>query len=83
MIINFGKMAYFKDLRLGLTTDIYSGIKSIKYLSWEEIFDKKINFLRNLEFKSLSIIKGSDGILGIFWGVFSYVVLFITIIVYM
>ena len=39
MEYNFEKMASHKDNRISLTTDVYTGIKSIKYLSWEKIFN--------------------------------------------
>jgi len=38
----FSKLMTHKDKRVSISTDIIQGIKSIKYLSWEEIFEKKI-----------------------------------------
>lgn len=32
------KMLEYKDLRVGISTDIIEGMKQIKYLSWEETF---------------------------------------------
>lgn len=39
-----------KDKRIGLTEDVISGIKSIKYLCWESIFQEKIMDYRKEEF---------------------------------
>jgi ABC-type bacteriocin/lantibiotic exporter with double-glycine peptidase domain len=35
-----------KDVRVAISKDVIEGIKSIKYLCWEEIFEKKIMKLR-------------------------------------
>lgn len=38
----FEKMMGYKDKRVALITDMIECMKSIKYLSWEGIFEKKI-----------------------------------------
>ena len=38
----FGDYMKQKDQRISLTTDILQGIKQIKYLHWEDTFNKKI-----------------------------------------
>lgn len=43
-----------KDDRIGLTTDVIEGMKQIKYLSWEETFNKKILELRKKEFRMIT-----------------------------
>ena len=35
-----------RDKRVSLMTDILTGIKSIKFLSWERIFNQKIEEIR-------------------------------------
>lgn len=40
-------MMKFKDKRISLSNDLIEGIKSIKYLCWEKIFDKKVMKIRN------------------------------------
>jgi hypothetical protein len=57
-------------------------MKSIKYLSWENIFEEKINKLRNNEFKALIILRGGDGILSVFWITISYILLYSFLISY-
>lgn len=39
-------MMKIKDKRISLSTDLIEGMKSIKYLCWENIFDKKIMSIR-------------------------------------
>lgn len=55
-----------KDQRISLQSDVISGIKSIKYLGWEKLFENKISEKRNKEFKYLFMFRLFDGILGIF-----------------
>lgn len=57
----------FKDKRVSLISDIIEGMKSIKYLGWERIFEEKIKEYRKGEFKVLSLWRGFDGLLGVFW----------------
>lgn len=44
-------MMKYKDERIAITQDIIEGMKSIKYLSWENIFYNKIKNIRKKEFK--------------------------------
>lgn len=53
----------FKDKKVCLYSDILNGIKSIKYLSWESTFRKKVINLRKQEFSKLMILKIFDGLL--------------------
>ncbi|EAR98242.2 ABC transporter C family protein (macronuclear) [Tetrahymena thermophila SB210] len=69
-------MYKIKDERAILTKDVIEGIKSIKYLSWEYIFLKKINSIRNREYKNLIFLKVLDGILTIFWQSLKVILLF-------
>ncbi len=68
-IIKYGfkQLMHWKDKRIQLSNDVIEGIKSIKYLSWEKIFEDKINAFRKKEFYALFLIKGGDGFLSIFW----------------
>jgi len=43
-------MMKVKDKRISLSTDLIEGMKSIKYLGWENIFDRKIMAIRKKEF---------------------------------
>ncbi|KAL4445550.1 hypothetical protein ABPG74_004624 [Tetrahymena malaccensis] len=51
------KMYTAKDQRISLSKDVIEGIKSIKFLGWEDIFLKKINEIRKKEFKYLQLAK--------------------------
>jgi hypothetical protein len=57
-------------------------MKSIKYLSWENIFEEKINKFRNNEFKALLVLRGGDGLLQVFWTTISYILLYAFLISY-
>ncbi len=59
------------------------GMKSIKYLSWESIFEKKINAFRKKEFSILVWIKTSDGAITVFWNTIQYILLYAFIISYL
>jgi ABC-type bacteriocin/lantibiotic exporter with double-glycine peptidase domain len=76
------KMATLKDKRIALTTDVIQGMKAIKYLSWENIFLKKINETRRPEFKCLAIYKTIDGLLLILWNFIPTMMPFVTLIWY-
>jgi ABC-type multidrug transport system fused ATPase/permease subunit len=65
-----------KDKRVQLTKDIIDGIKSIKYFSWEKIFEKKIMGFRKKEYRLLAFARGMDGILGCFWNSINIILLY-------
>ena len=46
----YRSIATIKDKRISLTTDVITGIKSIKYLSWERLFSDKILKIREDEY---------------------------------
>ena len=71
-----------KDKRISLTTDLIEGMKSIKYLCWETIFDKRIVDIRRREYLKLFIVRIADGFLGLYWNSLSYVLLFFFLINY-
>ncbi|KAL4479534.1 hypothetical protein ABPG72_018520 [Tetrahymena utriculariae] len=55
--ICFQKMYTAKDQRISLSKDVIEGIKSIKFLGWEEVFLRKINEIRKQEFKYCQLAK--------------------------
>jgi len=71
-----------KDERISLSTDIIEGIKSIKSLGWEKIFEKKINAIRNKEFKYIFSIRGLDALMSLFWNTIAHFLLFVFLICY-
>ncbi|EGR29740.1 hypothetical protein IMG5_149230 [Ichthyophthirius multifiliis] len=78
----YGKVYEAKDARVSVSKDVIEGIKSIKYLCWEEIFQKKIFQLRGVEFKFIVFAKILQGIFNIFWGSISYIILCILLTQY-
>ena len=66
-----------KDKRISLSTDLIEGMKSIKYLCWEKIFDKKIMKIRKKEYLALTKSRVSDGLLAILWNCINYILLYV------
>lgn len=57
----------YKDKRVAMVTDIIECMKSIKYLSWEKIFEEKILQIRKKEFNVLTLWRSFDATSGLFW----------------
>jgi len=71
-----------KDKRISLSKDLIEGMKSIKYLCWEQIFDKKIMEIRNKEYLSLTILRASDGLVAMLWNCINYILLYVSLTEY-
>jgi len=71
-----------KDKRIDLTSDVIKSIKAIKYLGWEQVFQKKIQDLRDEEFSYLSKIKYTDVFCILLWTVTSVTIVTITFLSY-
>ena len=71
-----------KDKRISLSKDLIEGMKSIKYLCWEQIFDKKIMEIRNKEYLALTILRASDGLEGMLWNCINYILLYVSLTEY-
>lgn len=65
-----------KDKRVALSKDVIEGMKSIKYLSWEDIFKSKIEGIRREEFKFVKITRYLDGVLSALWNSVNYFLLY-------
>ncbi|KAL4477434.1 hypothetical protein ABPG74_002584 [Tetrahymena malaccensis] len=78
----FDKLFQQKDQRVSLSKDVIDAMKSIKYLCWEDIFQRKIEKTRSCEFKQVIAIRVIDGVLGVFWNCLSYFLLFFFLISY-
>lgn len=78
----YGEIVQQKDARISLTKNIIQGIKSIKFLSWEEIFKKKLDGTRKEEFNCLVLIKITSMIQELFWSSFTYLIVFACLIGY-
>ncbi|KAL4449108.1 hypothetical protein ABPG74_021100 [Tetrahymena malaccensis] len=71
-----------KDARVSISKDVIEGMKSIKYLGWEEIFKQKIEKIRSQEFGYIITTRCLDGVLSIFWNCISYFLLFFFLVSY-
>ncbi|KAL4486709.1 hypothetical protein ABPG72_022184 [Tetrahymena utriculariae] len=71
-----------KDSRVSISKDVIEGMKSIKYLGWEEIFKQKIEKIRSQEFGYIITTRCLDGVLSIFWNCISYFLLFFFLVSY-
>ncbi len=75
MILGYKLILQHKDRRISLSTDVIEGMKSIKYMSWEGVFEKKILILRHKEFLMILLLRVSSGLSSIFWTVIRYLFL--------
>ncbi|KAL4463783.1 hypothetical protein ABPG72_012401 [Tetrahymena utriculariae] len=80
--VYFDKLFQQKDQRVSLSKDVIDAMKSIKYLCWEDIFQRKIEKIRYREFKQVTAIRVIDGVLGVFWNCLSYFLLFFFFVSY-
>jgi len=71
-----------QDKRIGLTSNIVEGIKSIKYLCWESIFHGKLLDLRAKEFAYVAKLKYLDCYSVVIWGTASISIITFTFIAY-
>ncbi|KAL4483223.1 hypothetical protein ABPG74_019249 [Tetrahymena malaccensis] len=80
MRIFYSRLYKKKDERVSLSKDVIDGMKSIKYLCWEEIFKEKIEKIRSQEMGIMIKTRILDGILSIFWSCVSSLLLFFFLI---
>lgn len=71
-----------RDKRIELLTDVVHGIKSIKYLCWESIFQGKLQECRKEEFSFIAKLKYWDACCVIIWGTTSTALITATFIAY-
>ena len=58
------------------------GMKSLKYLNWENIFYEKILKIRNSEYNYIKLFRICVGIVMMFWGSITYLLLYTYILKY-
>ncbi|EAR88677.2 ABC transporter C family protein (macronuclear) [Tetrahymena thermophila SB210] len=73
----YGKQFKTKDQRISLCNDVIDGIKSIKFLGWENIFKKKIQNIRSKEFSYVLYTKIFDQVQVTIFTILSYLMLFL------
>jgi len=78
----FPDLMKIRDKRTELTSSIIEGIKSIKYLCWESIFQGKLFELREKEFSYISKLKYLDCYSVVLWGTASLAIITGTFITY-
>ncbi|KAL4509844.1 hypothetical protein ABPG73_023060 [Tetrahymena malaccensis] len=82
MRIFYSKLYKKKDERVTLSKDVIDGMKSIKYLGWEEIFNKKIEKIRSQEMGFMIKVRTLDGLLSILGNCVTNLLLFFFLISY-
>ena len=70
----YERMMKHKDVRISLTQDVLMGVRQIKYLNWEPIFEKKILEIRQKEFQCLTVAKYLDALCVFFWAATTVVI---------
>ncbi|KAL4449622.1 hypothetical protein ABPG74_007445 [Tetrahymena malaccensis] len=78
----FRKKKEMTDKRVSLTRDIIEGIKSVKYLGWEQIFLNKIDKAREKEFNLTRKIQLLDCLGNILWISLGYILLYVFLSAY-
>lgn len=79
----FDKIFSQRDKRMSLLSDIIEGMKSIKYLSWENVFWRRVAQIRSKEFQCIMRFRMLDGVLQIFWNSLTYILLFVFLYFYL
>jgi len=74
----FEQMIEHRDERLKLTTAVVIGIRALKFLSWEEIFQNKIMKIRDKEFSFVRKAKYLDALCVYFWATTTIIITTIT-----
>ncbi|EAR92658.2 ABC transporter C family protein (macronuclear) [Tetrahymena thermophila SB210] len=82
MNIFYDRIYSHKDSRISLCKDVIEGMKSIKYLGWENIFSNKIKDLRQKEFFNVAAMRSIDGIFSTFIVCSNYFLLYCFIVSY-
>ena len=72
-------IAKAKDERISFTTDIINGIKSIKFLSWEKIFKRKLETIRKKEFNNYFKFNIIYSFVDMFWEILPYLIIFFSL----
>lgn len=71
-----------KDKRISLSSDMIEGMKSLKYLNWENIFYEKILKIRKSEYNYIKLFRLCVGFVMMFWNSITYLLLYTYILKY-
>lgn len=76
------KMMSAKDKRVSIMSEILSGIRVIKYFTWEEIFKEKVQQTRQEELKYLAGRKYLDALCVYLWATTPVLISVLTFVIY-
>ncbi|XP_056410690.1 LOW QUALITY PROTEIN: ATP-binding cassette sub-family C member 10 [Hyla sarda] len=79
---NNKEMLKHKDARVKLVTELLSGMRVVKFYTWEEHFVRRVSQLRDQELRSLRAIKLLDAVCVYLWAALPVLVSIITFITY-
>ncbi|NWU78711.1 MRP7 protein, partial [Onychorhynchus coronatus] len=82
ILMNSKEMLKHKDTRVKLMTEFLSGIRVIKYYTWEKHFGTRINACRAKELQKLRAIRYLDAVCVYLWAALPVVVSIATFITY-
>ncbi|NXM27509.1 MRP7 protein, partial [Oxyruncus cristatus] len=82
IMMNSKEMLKHKDARVKLMTEFLSGIRVIKYYTWEKHFGSKINACRAKELQKLRAISYLDAVCVYLWAALPVVISIATFITY-
>ncbi|XP_040207675.1 ATP-binding cassette sub-family C member 10 [Rana temporaria] len=71
-----------KDARVKLVTELLSGMRVVKFYTWEEHFARQLTILRRKELRSLRAIKLLDAVCVYLWAALPVLVCIITFVTY-
>ncbi|KAM3930652.1 ATP-binding cassette sub-family C member 10 isoform 2-T3 [Leptodactylus fuscus] len=79
---NNKEMLKHKDARVKLVTELLSGMRVVKFYTWEEHFSRQVSRLREAELRSLRAIKLLDAVCVYLWAALPVLTSIITFITY-
>ncbi|XP_040286793.1 ATP-binding cassette sub-family C member 10-like [Bufo bufo] len=79
---NNKEMLQHKDARVKLVTELLSGMRVVKFYTWEEHFARLVSTLRARELRSLRAIKLLDAVCVYLWAALPVLISIITFITY-
>ncbi|CAH2256577.1 multidrug resistance-associated 7 [Pelobates cultripes] len=79
---NNQEMLKHKDTRVKLMTELLSGMRVVKFYTWESHFASRVNALREQELRSLRAIKLLDAVCVYLWAALPVLISIITFITY-
>ncbi|XP_077341580.1 ATP-binding cassette sub-family C member 10 isoform X2 [Lithobates pipiens] len=79
---NNKELLQHKDARVKLVTELLSGMRVVKFYTWEEHFARQLTILRRKELRSLRAIKLLDAVCVYLWAALPVLVCIITFVTY-